>query len=105
MYVGDAYLVNRCRRNDTEAASRELFVKRMEEREIYRGNKDMKGTPFIGYKLKVTTYIPPAVSREVIGEPEISLLPVSNARLLRTFLDEHGFIFEDEPKEPEVLFD
>lgn len=97
-YVSDAYIkyVDWCRRNDTEAASRDLFVKRMEERGIYRGKRDMKGMPFIGYKLRVTTYVPPAIHAPVVPESQTIHLPVSNSPLVRTILDENGFIFEDE---------
>ena len=101
-YVNETYqkYVDWCRRNETEATTKDLFVKRMEERDIYRGKRDMKGIAFLGYKLRVTTYIPPAVA--TFKEPEALQLPVSDAPLVRTFLDEHGFVFEDE--QTEVLF-
>ena len=108
VYVGDAYLkyVDWCRRNDTEATTKDLFVKRMEERGIFRGKKDMKGMPFIGYKLRVANYIPPAVS----VAPQQTVVPdYAGKPFDRTYRNEKGETIQLErmflEDELEVLFE
>ncbi|MGE8941062.1 DNA primase family protein [Leptospira interrogans] len=113
VYVGDAYLkyVGWCRRNDTEAASKDLFVKRMEERGIYRGKKDMKGTPFIGHKLKVDAKTPIQRSIDLSVANHVAQTPIILEPLPSepSYYNAHGELVVLErmflDSEPEILLE